>query len=39
MHWAGVIGGVLVGLFVMLAVWRLVRKLENEKSRQPPRPR
>jgi len=35
MHWGGVAAGVLIGLVVMLAVWRLVRKLEGDKPRQP----
>lgn len=34
MHWGGVIGGVLISVFVMLAVWRLLRKLEGKKSGQ-----
>jgi uncharacterized membrane protein len=31
MQWVGVAGGVVVAVFVMLAVWRLVRKLEGDK--------
>jgi len=35
MHWGGVVFGVFVGLSVMFAVWRLVRKLEGGSPGQP----
>jgi hypothetical protein len=35
MHWGGVIFALVIGLAVMIAVWRLIRKLEGKNTRQP----
>jgi len=35
MHWAGVGFALFVGLCVMFAVWRLIRRLEGTNVRQP----
>lgn len=35
MHWGGVVFAILIGVGVMFAVWRLVRKLEGNNTQQP----
>lgn len=35
MHWVSVAFAVLIGLCVMFAVWRLIRRLEGNKAQQP----
>lgn len=35
MHWAGVAFAILIGACVMFAVWRLIRKLEGNKTQRP----
>jgi hypothetical protein len=35
MHWAGVAFALLIGVCVMFAVWRLIRRLEGNKTHRP----